>query len=145
MAIHTEDTGQPYRWFRREPGETTYPSPDLPEVSRDQVVEVPAGRPKPYCARANPNGKYDPKAAGAPNYEGREREAPQVMDHDSADRPIGSKLGRALDTLTEVTDYEATLPHPAGAQQSGTKTIQSVRLALAYRWAALYPDFFRIR
>jgi hypothetical protein len=97
-GIHPK-TGKPYEWFGGEPEKT--PVADLPEVSRGQIVAFL--RAAEEILSAQPNWTLDPKAARG-NYETREREEPK---HDYSGAPTDwAKLERALDTLTDVSDYE---------------------------------------
>jgi AAA domain-containing protein/primase-like protein/bifunctional DNA primase/polymerase-like protein len=131
-GIHPK-TGKPYEWFGGEPEKT--PVADLPEVSRGQIVAFL--RAAEEILSAQPNWTLDPKAARG-NYETREREEPK---HDYSGAPTDwAKLERALDTLTDVSDYE-TYYRIVAALHDGTDDRKRAR-ALAFRWAAGYPDMF---
>jgi hypothetical protein len=132
FGIHPK-TGKPYEWFGGDP--LSIPVANLPEVSRDQVVEFL--RAAVRILSSQPGWTVSPKAARA-NYEEQEREEPK---HDYSGAPTDwVKLERALDALTEVEDRE-TYIRIIAALKDGTDDRKRA-YALAFRWAAQYPQYF---
>jgi hypothetical protein len=132
FGIHPK-TGKPYEWFGGDP--LTVAVADLAEVSRDKVVEFL--RTAEGILSSQLDWTVDPKAARA-NYEEQEREERQ---QDYAGEPTDwAKLERALDALTDVSDYD-TFYRIVAALKDGTDTPKRA-LALAFRWASQYPDLF---
>jgi hypothetical protein len=132
FGIHPK-TGKPYEWFGGDP--LSVPVAELPEVSRDQVVEFL--RAAEGILSFQSGWTVDPKASRA-NYEEQEREECQ---HDYAGAPTDwAKLERALDALTDVSDYD-TFYRVVAALKDGTDNPKRA-LALAFRWASQYPDLF---
>jgi hypothetical protein len=131
FGIHPK-TGKPYEWFGGDPENT--PVEDLPEVSREEVVEFL--RAAEAILSAQQGWVLDPKARR--NYEEQVREEPK---HNFSGEPTDwAKLRQALDSLTEVSDYE-TFYRIVAALKDGTDDTKRAR-ALAFRWAAQYPDLF---
>ena len=133
FGIHTK-TGKPYEWFGGDP--LTVAVADLPEVSRDQVVEFL--RVAEGILSSQPGWIVAPKA-GRANYEEQEREEHQQKDY-VGEPTDWAKLQRALDSLTDVSDYE-TFYRIVAALKDGTDNPRDA-LALAFRWASQYPDLF---
>jgi AAA domain/Primase C terminal 2 (PriCT-2)/Bifunctional DNA primase/polymerase, N-terminal len=131
FGIHP-GTGKPYEWFGGDP--LSVPVTNLPEVSRDQVVEFL--RAAEGILSSQPGWSSDPKARA--NYDESGREEHQ---RDYAGEPTDwAKLERALDKLTEVGDYD-TFYRIVAALKDGTDSPKRA-LALAFRWASQYPDLF---
>jgi hypothetical protein len=131
LGIHS-GTGKPYEWFGGDPENT--PVADLPEVSREQVVEF-LGAAEAILS-AQQGWVLHPKARG--NYEEQEREEPA---QDYSGKPTDwVKLERALDALTEVGDRD-TYIRIIAALKDGTDDRKRA-YALAFRWAAQYPHYF---
>jgi hypothetical protein len=104
-------------------------------VSRDQVVEFL--RAAEGILSSQPGWTISPKAARA-NYEEQERKDPE---HDYSGEPTDwVKLQRALDTLTDVTDYD-TFYRIIAALKDGTDDPRRAH-AWAFRWAAQYESLF---
>ena len=132
FGIHPK-TGKPYEWFGGDP--LSIPVANLPEVSRDQVVEFL--RAAEGILSSQPGWTISPKAARA-NYEEQERKDPE---HDYSGEPTDwVKLQRALDTLTDVTDYD-TFYRIIAALKDGTDDPRRAH-AWAFRWAAQYESLF---
>ena len=131
FGIHPK-TGKPYEWFGGDPVNT--PVADLPEVSRDQVVEFL--RAAEGILSSQP-GWVSPKAR-APTTKNRNAKEPK-QDY-SGEPTDWAKLQQALDSLTDVSDYE-TFYRIVAALKDGTDDPKRAR-AMAFRWAAQYPDLF---
>jgi hypothetical protein len=132
FGIHPK-TGQPYKWFGDDP--LNVPVADLPEVSRDQVVDFL--RAAEGVLSSQTDWTVDPKAARA-NYEERDREEPK---NDYSGEPTDwAKLKRALDTLTDVSDYD-TFCRIIAALKDGTDNRKRAH-AMAFHWASMYEDLF---
>ena len=131
FGIHS-GTGKSYEWFGGDPENT--PVEDLPEVSREQVVEFL--RAAEAILSSQEGWTLNPKARG--NYEEQEREEPA---QDYSGKPTDwVKLERALDVLTEVGDRD-TYIRIIAALKDGTDDRKRA-YALAFRWAAQYPQYF---
>jgi hypothetical protein len=132
-GIHPK-TGKAYEWFGGDP--LSVPVADLPEVGRDNVVEFL--RAAEAILSSQPDWTVDPKA-GRANYADAEREEHQQKDY-VGEPTDWTKLQRALDSLTDVSDYE-TFYRIVAALKDGTDNPKRA-LALAFRWASQYPDLF---
>jgi hypothetical protein len=131
FGIHPK-TGKPYEWFGGDP--LTVAVVDLPEVSRDKVVEFLRVAEKILSSQEG--WTLNPKARG--NYEEQEREE---SAQDYSGKPTDwVKLERALDALTEVGDRD-TYIRIIAALKDGTGDRKRA-YALAFRWAARYPQYF---
>ena len=107
FGIHPK-TGEPYRWFNRSP--ETVPVAELPEVTRDQVVEFL--RAVEVILAAQPGWKVDEKAHA--NYRGaRAARAAKGLFRRATD---WAKLSAPLQWLRDVLRLRGTLPHSCGAQ-----------------------------
>lgn len=125
FGVHPK-TGKPYEWFGGDP--LNVPVADLPEVSRDQVVDFL--RAADAIMASQPGWAPIPKVRA--NYEDRERYSGEPTDW--------ARLERALDALTDVSDYD-TFYRIIAALKDGTDDRKRA-YALAFRWAAGYPQFF---
>jgi hypothetical protein len=132
FGIHPK-TGKPYEWFGGDP--LTVAVADLPEVSRDKVVEFL--RAAEFILSSQPGWTLAPKAARA-NYDDENREEPK-QDY-SGKATDWAKLGRALDQLNDVDDRD-TYIRIIAALKDGTDDRKRA-YALAFRWAAGYPQYF---
>ena len=131
FGIHPK-TGKPYEWFGGDP--LTVAVVDLPEVSRDKVVEFL--RTAERILSSQPGWTSILRRRG--NYEEQEREEPA---QDYSGKPTDwVKLERALDALTEVGDRD-TYIRIIAALKDGTDDRKRA-YALAFRWAAQYPQYF---
>jgi hypothetical protein len=132
FGIHPK-TGKPYEWFGGDP--LTLAVADLPGVSRDQVVEFL--RAAEGILSSQPGWTVAPKAA-RPNYEDQKREEPK---QDYSGKPTDwVKLEGALNELTDVEDRD-TYIRIIAALKDGTDDRKRA-YALAFRWAAGYPQYF---
>jgi hypothetical protein len=132
-GIHPK-TGKPYEWFGGDP--LSVPVADLPELNRDNVVEFL--RAAEAILSSQSDWTLDPKA-GRANYEDAERDEHQQKDY-VGEPTDWAKLERALDALTDVSDYD-TFYRIVAALKDGTDNPKRA-LALAFRWASQYPDLF---
>src|SRR5262245_8179429 len=132
FGIHPK-TGKPYEWFGGDP--LTVAVADLTEVSRDKVVEFL--RTAEGFLSSQPGWTLAPKAARA-NYEDQKRDEPK---QDYSGKPTDwVKLEGALDELSDVENRD-TYIRIIAALKDGTDDRKRA-YALAFRWAAGYPQFF---
>jgi Family of unknown function (DUF5906)/Primase C terminal 2 (PriCT-2) len=131
FGIHPK-TGEPYKWFGGDP--TTVPVAELPEVSREEVVDFLRAAEAILAAQG---WKVDPKAARA-NYVERAGDEQQRRDYAGAPTDW-DKLEAALDKLTDIVDRETRYRILAALKHYTDDPKHA--LALAFRWASHSLNF----